>query len=242
MIRQYKLRLSLQTEEAIPAFWAYRLYAWLLEQIPEELAEQFHSQERHSITQYLNQDQIWTVTLFGEESIAVFSHTLESVEQIDLHTDRVIVEKRSCSHISLEELLKLGQKSHYPKSEMLFVSPTAFKQAGRYAIFPQEELLFQSLIARWNELCVSYPLEDKDALAEMRSGIHIVDYRLRTGRFQLKAASIPCFYGKIILEARLPMILHELWNTLLYFAPYAGMGIKTTLGMGGVVTRLNDGR
>ena len=28
--------------------------------------------------------------------------------------------------------------------------------------------------------------------------------------------------------------LLELWNALLSFAPYGGIGIKTTLGMGGV--------
>ena len=52
--------------------------------------------------------------------------------------------------------------------------------------------------------------------------------------YRIKGAAIPCFYGRIFLEAKLPVVLQELWSALLQFAPYSGIGMKTTLGMGGV--------
>ena len=115
-----------------------------------------------------------------------------------------------------------------------FLTAASFKQNGRYVIFPQERLILQSLIMRWNEVFPQYVLEDEDAFQAILAGIHIVDYQLRTSRFHLKGIRIPGFIGSCIVEARLALPLMELWNTLLLFADYSGIGIKTGLGMGGL--------
>lgn len=68
----------------------------------------------------------------------------------------------------------------------------------------------------------------------METGVHIVDYRLHTSRYHIKNTKIPGFSGIVTLESRLPAPLEEIWKLLVRFAPYCGIGIKTTLGMGGV--------
>ena len=78
------------------------------------------------------------------------------------------------------------------------------------------------------------PLDDADAFAAMLTGLHIVDYRLQTLRYPMKQTKIPCFAGRFVLEARLPAPLMEVFKTLCCFAPYAGLGVKTALGMGGI--------
>lgn len=235
MIIQYKLRLALPDDAPIPSFWAYRLYAWLLDQIPEEAAERFHNQKQHAITQYLDRNGSWTVNLLGEEAASLFGGILKHTDKILLHTDQLSVSEQQIQTVQKpEEFLRQGQEISHRRVVIQFVSPTAFKQAGRYAIFPYEDLLLQSLIMKWNKIFPSYPLEDADMLAEMKKGLHIVDYSLRTDRFPLKNTTIPSFYGKIFVEARLPIVLQEIWNALLCLAPYSGIGIKTTLGMGGV--------
>lgn len=235
MIAQYKLRLALPDDAFIPSFWAYRLYAWLLDQIPHEAAEQFHNQDQHALTQYVDRDRVWTVNLFGEESVTWFGSILERTDRIVLHTDILSVSERHVQPIGEPEFfLRQGRERAGRRTVIQFVSPTAFKQAGRYAIFPQEELLLQSLLMKWKEVCPDYSLEDTDMLDEMKKGIHIVDYDLRTSRFPLKNTRVPCFYGKIFVETRLPIVLQEIWHALACLAPYSGIGMKTTLGMGGV--------
>lgn len=235
MIVQYKLQLAQLDNTPIPSFWAYRLYAWLLAQLPEDAAERFHEEEKRQLAQYLNHEQIWTVNLFGEEAAELLGQVLENTEQIELHSNRILVLEQHRRVIEKpEELLRCGREIAAKKTEMRFVSPASFKQSGRYTIFPQEKLILQSLLTKWNALYPKYLLDDADMLAEMEKGIHIVDYRLCTSRFLLKNTAIPCFYGKVILEARLPIVLQELWGALLYLAPYSGIGIKTTLGMGGI--------
>ncbi|MFR4726277.1 MAG: CRISPR system precrRNA processing endoribonuclease RAMP protein Cas6 [Faecalibacterium sp.] len=91
----------------------------------------------------------------------------------------------------------------------------------------------QSLIAHWNTAFPEYALIDPDALQALQQGLHIVDYNLHTTRYLLKETRIPAFQGNVTIEARLAPPLLELWNALLSFASHGGVGIKTTLGMGG---------
>ena len=145
-----------------------------------------------------------------------------------------ISEVRILSAVSAEELIRAGRSCSESRAKLIFLSPCAFKQAGRYAIFPQENLLLQSLIAHWNAAFPEYALSDPDALQALQQGLHIVDYNLHTTRYLLKETRIPAFQGNVTIEARLAPPL-ELWNALLSFAPYGGIGIKTTLGMGGTM-------
>ena len=52
--------------------------------------------------------------------------------------------------------------------------------------------------------------------------------------YYLKGSSIPGFVGELTLENRLEGFQRQLADALLLFADHAGVGIKTTLGMGGV--------
>ena len=107
-------------------------------------------------------------------------------------------------------------------------------QAGRYAIYPQEFLLLQSLVLHWNTAFPDCQLNDPDALDAILRGLRILNYSLHTVSYPIKNTCIPGFVGSAVVEARLALPLLELWNALLSFAPYGGIGIKTTLGMGGV--------
>ena len=92
----------------------------------------------------------------------------------------------------------------------------------------------QSLITHWGMCFPEMPLDDADAFAAMQQGLHIVDYRLQTLRYPLKRTRIPSFVGRMVMEARLPAPLMDVFKTLYCFAPYAGIGVKTALGMGGI--------
>ena len=85
---------------------------------------------------------------------------------------------------------------------------------------------------RWNLAFPNCMLQDEDAFHAMLAGIHIVDYRMRSTRFLLKGVRIPSFIGTCDLEAKLALPLLELWHTLVAFSAYAGVGIKSGLGMG----------
>ena len=132
------------------------------------------------------------------------------------------------------QLLLAARENPASRTRLWFRTPCAFKQAGRYAIYPQEFLLLQSLVLHWNTAFPDCQLSDPDALDAILRGLRILDYNLHTVSYPIKNTRIPGFVGSAVVEARLALPLLELWNALLSFAPYGGIGIKTTLGMGGV--------
>ena len=64
----------------------YKLYAWLLTQIPSAAAEALHSQQDHPISQFVTFDKekdtsIWNIHLLSTEASALFAPAIESIER-----------------------------------------------------------------------------------------------------------------------------------------------------------------
>lgn len=238
MITQWVLSLSSVPAHPLYSDSAYRLYAFLLEQLPNEDADWLHGIGSGTVSQYLRfskEEQCckWTVNLLSDETGSLLSPILEKLPEVQIENQHFPITERTSFAITSEEIITKGRRLTQSRTSLRFLTPTAFKQSGRYTIFPQEKLILQSLFARWNEVFPEYPLNDEDAFQALLSGIHITDYKLKTSRFLLKGVKIPGFLGSCTLDAKLPLPLLELWNTLLLFSNYAGIGIKTGLGMGG---------
>lgn len=180
---------------------------------------------------------VWRGNLLTERAASVFSPALEAVHTISLHTDEVSIVSKNVSEIRFREIIEKAQLEPHSQAELQFITASSFKQSGRYVIFPQEKLILQSLVNRWNLFCNEYPLEDADALRMLECGIAISDYSLKTVRFHLKNVYIPAFVGKVMIRSRLPAPLADVWQSVLLWANYCGIGIKTTLGMGGTSVR-----
>ena len=260
MIEQ--LQFSLRTAETprLPSAWAYRIYGWLMAQLPADTAARLHEQGEHPLSQSLcfdaaAQTSVWTLNLLDEALAAQVRPLLAGCTTLELHGAPLQMEPLG-SH-SVEnglQLLLAAREEPASRTRLWFRTPCAFKQAGRYAIYPQEFLLLQSLVLHWNTAFPDCQLNDPDALdailfvdvqfvefvndpdaldAILR-GLRILNYSLHTVSYPIKNTCIPGFVGSAVVEARLALPLLELWNALLSFAPYGGIGIKTSLGMGGV--------
>lgn len=242
MIQQYQYTVSTSDDRRIPPFWAYRFYSWLLEQVPEDYAELLHAPGEKPITQFLHFDReknrnIWTVNLLTDDAAAMFEPILESSAHILLNAETLDIQKENViRYTSTGELLGQAHAAYNgsKRTTLNFLSTTAFKQDGAYTIFPQVRLILQSLISKWNLCCPDFPMEDKDAFQLLVQGLSITDYSLHSSRFPLKAVKIPGYCGSITITSRLSAPMEELWQLLLVFSNFAGIGIKTTLGMGGV--------
>lgn len=242
MITQY--RFTIKEKEGsgrpLPSFWAYRFYSWLLTQIPDAYALSLHDQGEKPISQYLYRNRasdsdIWVVNLLSAEAAEIFRDPLESATEIPLHTGKIRLELHSKNVWSAVQLASFAREKEFSRRKNVqFLTPTAFKSEGRYAIFPQEKWLVQTLILKWNQTFPEMPLDDQDAVAALERGIKITDYALRSTRYPLKNIKIPGFIGNVTFESHLAVPMEEIWQLLLYFATFSGVGIKTTLGMGAV--------
>ena len=241
MICQYYF--ALDTDERIPAERAYAFYSCLLSMLPYEYAEQLHEQGETPISQFLYFDRekektVWQITVLGDDAAEVFCPILDGLTALELNSGTVDLLMQDKRQYSAGEFIAQARSEAARRWETLLVlSPTAFRQNGRYVIIPQERLIIQSLISKWNAAFPEYLLDDGDVVRLLEGGVHISDYTLRSVRFPLKSNKIPGYIGSITLETRLAAPIMEIWNLLLHFAPYSGIGIKTALGMGGVAKR-----
>lgn len=240
MITQYQLLLHPQQDCRVQKEWAYRLYAALLEAVGDPIASKVHQDSVSPISQYISiQDgkPCWTVNLLNEEWEAAAGEVLQKKESFFLKKDGVnleVRERRSRMIPDVETLL--AGKGRGERHQLQFLTPTAFKSQGKYINLPTQRLILQSLIKQWNGCLSHCPIEDTDGegLEAMAAGMRVARFRLQDQAYHLKGNPITGFGGLLVLENQLYGFHKELVDALLYFSEFAGIGIKTTLGMGGV--------
>lgn len=226
--------------EKLPLGRAYAFYSYLLSLLPTEVADFLHEQGETPMSQCLWYDRTteqycWKVSVFGDSLIGAVAPVLDELSELALNTGKVSLRCTEKTQFSSETFVTTALSAPVSNRCTLRLPVTAsFKQNGRYVLLPQEHLILQSLLNKWNAFCPEIPLNDPDAVRMLENGIRISDYSLRSGRYPLKDQKIPGFYGSLTLRVSLPAPLMEIWNILCHFSEYSGVGIKTALGMGGV--------
>ena len=114
-----------------------------------------------------------------------------------------------------------------------FLSPASFRSRGEQKVFPEPELVFSSLLRKWNAFSsIKFPKE----LEEEFSKIRVTRFSARTELVEFSNYKIIGFKGMCSYE--LPKSISDETkrqiNTLADFAFFAGVGYKTTMGMGQV--------
>ncbi len=135
----------------------------------------------------------------------------------------------------------LSKASPEPIVSLKFLSLTAFS-IGRtsngnrkFHIFPEPTLVFDSLLRRWNQFAdqtLSNPAEWQKWVGE---NVVVRQYRTRSDLWKFKHHLQIGFVGNCIYEIKgnCPAEAQKM-NALADFAFYAGVGYKTTMGMGQV--------
>lgn len=150
------------------------------------------------------------------------------------------VESRSLETVSLKDLTNLIYANESPKQTMLFVTPTSFKQAGTYLIMPSIRLIFQNLLMSYGQIYENEKEVDPGTLEFIEQNVRIASYVLRSRYFSHamnEAWKVPAFIGSLNLSIKGPQALIGLVHMLSKFGEYSGVGIKTSMGTGGMRCR-----
>ncbi len=121
-----------------------------------------------------------------------------------------------------------------PAVELEFLSPTAFSfGGGKSVVLPEPRLVFGSLLSRWRALSPDTLAPALPSVVE--DGILVARYRLETKTLDYGRYLKTGFVGTCTFEVKQqpPEVVRSL-NALADFAFFAGVGYKTTMGMGQV--------
>jgi len=115
--------------------------------------------------------------------------------------------------------------------DLQFTTPTLFRRSGTSIVLPQPELLFQSLLRTWNAFSpMQFPPHDQAEFAT----IMISGHRIHTRMSDFGSYKLLGFLGsvKYLLPDEMHPLLRRTINCLADYAFFAGVGYKTTMGMG----------
>lgn len=231
-----RYRLQFDCPESLAAPLAYALYAELLRRGPAAFGEQVHQTAFTPVAHHLD-GTCWQVSLLGQTAIDALAPVLQQAESFRLDKHRLTLPVAACVCDRIDAPDDFFAQP-LRRARLQFVSPTAFKSNGAYQLLPTQRLLLQSLILRWNGCFPDCPIEDDGGgLERLAAGLLYTDISLTTKAYRIKGQNIPGIVGQISVENTLPDFHGALCSALLQFAPYAGIGIKTGLGMGGVALR-----
>jgi len=241
MLTRYQLTLIPDKPCTPRPEWGYCLYAALLKRAPADFGENVHQDSVTPISQFFSCRDgrpVWTVTLLGESCEQSMGSVLEQIDTFELTGEkiRLQVTERTCARIAdAEELLRMAA-GHNGVHHLRFETAAAFKSQGQYVNLPTMRLVVQSLIKKWNGSIPECPIEDEDGqgMEAIAAGLRCRDFRLQNRTYWVKGRPVPGFVGSLTVENCLEGFHRQVGDALLIFAEFSGIGIKTTLGMGGI--------
>jgi CRISPR-associated endoribonuclease Cas6 len=195
------------------------------------LAQHLHQQENVPFTlgiEYFSSKKVQLrITLLKQELLAPLLWGLHS----DLGSE-ITLAGVPCR---LSQWIDISQGSSFKKLlqipvqntiKLQFLSPTSFKQSGTIQPFPLPDLVFNGLLRRWNYFA---PAQLK--FPEIKWNSFVCAFQLRTHALKLEGGAEIGSQGWVMY--RFPdSESAKIATVLAHFAHFAGVGRKTTMGMG----------
>lgn len=248
MLVQLELKLVVPAGQKVSYNFGSLLHGALMELLSAERAELLHTSGLRPFSQYLlpgkEGEVIWRINGLEKQMCGVLLEKLLSPElnQIDLKHKNIslfIQEKKILARSDYLEITRRYYVQEQARNRIIFnfLTPTTFKSEGRYQLLPRIDHIYQNLLQRWNAFSDSISLADEEILREMVRHTELYAYKLQSCTYHLEGVKIPSFRGWVELAIRGPEPLKRIITLLSAFAEFAGIGIKTSLGMGGVANR-----
>lgn len=234
-----RLEMQLRSEETITYQMATVFHGALMELLPTEYAGYLHISQLHPYTQHLEYKDntwYWVVCCLNKEAVQIIiQQSLMQVQEIEIKNRKQhiqIVQKtyREMSYKELMDRFYSEDASRY--IQLHFISPTAFKQRGRYVFYPDIRCLYQSLMNKYDAAVRDEGMTDEDTLEQLCEYTQIVKYDLKSVPFAVEGVRIPAFIGKLTLKVKGTQTMANFAHLLCQFGTFAGVGIKASLGMG----------
>lgn len=244
MLRQVELKMTLPEGEKLNQSMGSLMQGILMERTDSAWAAEMHTQRVRPYSQYVTMKEgnpIWCIQTITDQAFEHLICPLMSLNQVHLKqrgfdiglSDFRIIRQETFSNI--EEKYLLGKKEIH-HINLRFVTSASCKTQGEYAVFPFPYLILKNLVTKWNAFSDSSIIDSDHVADQLDKEIQIVDYHLHMHPFSLEGRRIRAFRGNVSYGLFRNDMAARLTAILMYFASYAGTGIKTALGMGGTET------
>lgn len=245
MLHQFEIHASFGGDQPVNSAFGSLLHGALMERLPAAMQEAMHSSRIRPFSQYAlpqpGQGILWRIGVWSDPLAEAYSGILKPGSSIVLSQKGAPLDIVRADHTCLSETAWIVPFMTAPSVnrlyEISFLTPCTHKSGGAYVMFPASGLIMGSLCRRFSEASMELRLDDEVALEALASHARIARYSLRSSSYCLEGIRLTGYTGWIRLFISGPEQLARLAGAVLSFASYAGVGIKTALGMGGCQVR-----
>ena len=145
------------------------------------------------------------------------------------------------------EIVKLAQLTQdfyeFPTSgkyTLEFLTPTMFRQRGRYVILPDMRLIVQSLMMKYSAASDTTDMTDEDTLEQILEESFVTRHRLQSAVFSAEGRNFTGFVGNLTFCCRGTETMARYLRMLFTFGEFSGIGTKTAMGMGAMRFSVHD--
>lgn len=248
MLKLIRFKLTLPPEEKINSSMSSLFHGVLIELANKKVAASLHEDGLRPFSQcvYFDREEnaaFWRIGTLTAEVFEQIVAPLFDKKTIFLRQKNwqvILSEPQFLMQTSCEEIAdEIFPQSDSPQAVHLqFITPTAFKREGNYVIFPDKIFLINSLLQRWNSFSGQMKLEDVNLVGKLAEFCRITRYNLYTQPFSIEHVKINGFCGQLNIHFGGNDMVKRIVGSLFKFAPFAGFGIKTALGMGAVNAKI----
>ncbi len=210
----------------------------MMEQLAPEVAEQLHSTTLRPYRQGISVEKeeiFWNITTLTAQAKENIITPLLGLSSLHLrhHQQDVPLLQKTIHSLSYDDLIQETYLATCPRPiSLAFTSPTSFKQGGRYHFFPDIRLILQSAMKKFDLFSPQMEIFSRDLLEDLDKHCELSHYSLHSVRFHLESSKIPSFQGRISYYIKGPQALVNVVHLLCHYGQYAGIGVKSALGMG----------
>lgn len=247
MLASLIIKIKPRDNAVIKKDYGSLFHGYLFSKLNSDYADKLHSLSLNPYSQYSYFDKkdnvyVWKISTLNEEAkekiidvmfndesefLELTYHNLKadiiSKDITDIYSYRDIADRYFLSNNSIRTV------------NIKFLTPTTYKVSGSYTIFPYLDNIFISLHNKWNTYCKELSLEEDRLISDMANHIKMVKYNLRSVKFSMEGVNLDSFIGDLKLYCFGPNMLVNIYNMLLDFSVYSGIGAKTSMSMGGVL-------
>ena len=218
------------------------LHGFLMQEIEPAYADYLHQQSVNPYSTYVarldEKTYAWEINMLTGESYQVFHQALARLR--DSSFELKLQGGIQCQVLGLDWQdydLQEASRSFYQEEAparyvLHFESPTAFKQAGQYVIFPDIRLIYQSILLKYQAFDQPEEELDEEFLNLLVASTSIRRYRLQSQYLKVHTVAINGFVGSLEIQVKANRTLKNYIRYMLGFAEYSGVGIKASIGMG----------
>ena len=241
MLVKLELWIEYEQKERLTYNISSLMHGILMEQLDPAYGEILHRNGQkpfhQSVSEMRDNHFKWTICTLNIEAKRQIIDVLVTKKYFYMKHKglKLKVTKWNLSGTSYDELI---ERYYFQKNarniSIRFATPTAFKSNGRYVFIPDVHFIFQSLINKYNAFASDTSVEGEEILEHFEKYAMIQRYKLKSVRYALEGVWISAFVGEIVIHINGPEQMVNLAHMLVAFGEYAGIGIKSSLGMGDI--------